>query len=367
MAWENEVALPWAPTGRISFSPIFGDRVYVVDQGTNFWRYDVTNRVWTALAPTPQTTPGVLEPWRIIASDDMNNPTTLWVRDLFLRRLARYVIATNIWTPTSFCPRYTRDITYINLVGAFAVGDIVTGAVTGATAEVTFDNGLWMRTTPLNDTDFLVGEQIAGFPSGATADVSVLGLTDNYYDIKTIVPLAADDIRVWGEMGTTNNGRCIRYTPSTDSWQVASSASTGVQVVWRGRSAGRNAAGTEVFAGEIGGAGWFYCRYDIPTDTYTMLFPPGFGVLIYACTYDSDKLWYVSGAFRQGYYDINLGNWNDDYFEADPDKDFGYGDYFGVRDNLVAIIAHARAAPPQLRTTGAFTPLVRTDPATGVT
>ncbi len=68
-------------------------------------------------------------------------------------------------------------ITYENLVGGpFQVAEIITGATSGTVGTVTaVDGGSVTVTYTVNHDDFIVGEEIEGGTSGATADILTVG------------------------------------------------------------------------------------------------------------------------------------------------------------------------------------------------
>lgn len=49
MDWETH-EIPFVPVTSLAFSNLIGDEVYVIDRGTNFYKYNFKNKVWTALA-----------------------------------------------------------------------------------------------------------------------------------------------------------------------------------------------------------------------------------------------------------------------------------------------------------------------------
>ncbi len=309
MAWTNEVALPWVPANHLYFSPIVNDRVYVIDNDVNFWLYDITNRQWTELAsPNFASTPtGLID--RSLALSP-NGTKLACVSEVTAnhrggKRIEVYTIATDTWVASS----QVQDM---------------------------FDQVPVLRATVIAGLVWADEDTIWCWAAEATA------LVKDY-------------------------ARCIRYVISTDTFTIFPILLNGTLVASSPRSAAINAAGTIVFGSVIGASVAQWYQYTIAGDAYALG-----GTLTagraFAFAADNDKLWYVdTTTLRQGYVDIADGSEHDNQFEENTDRDAGYGFYFGVKDNLDAIIAYARLAAPELMTAGRFLPLVQTLPATEIT
>lgn len=65
-----------------------------------------------------------------------------------------------------------ETLNYNSLVGIFQVGDVITGALSGATATIVTDDGSSQMTVTAISGVFQPGEQITGLPSGAFANLN---------------------------------------------------------------------------------------------------------------------------------------------------------------------------------------------------
>jgi len=72
MSWISETAVPFTITGQLFFSPVIGREVYVIDRGTNFWKYNLGTQQWTELASPNYT--GTYA-YRTLVPDSITNPT----------------------------------------------------------------------------------------------------------------------------------------------------------------------------------------------------------------------------------------------------------------------------------------------------
>ncbi|MBA7545851.1 hypothetical protein ES705_38229 [subsurface metagenome] len=178
-------------------------------------------------------------------------------------------------------------------------------------------------------------------------------------------------------------GKCVKYVISSDTWTqytnylfiLGHHATVGPTWYGRASCAAIKADGSVVYLGATGGAEetanyWTYGKYTVATDTYAArsALTTLSDEFIYA--YDKDKLWYyeAGGTCQQGYVDTADDSENDDQFTENTDRDAGYGLYCGIKDDLSRIIAHARAAAPELISeTTLVAPTVATDPATDIT
>jgi hypothetical protein len=160
MAWEFEEPLPFIPTGDLFFSPIFGDTIYVIDQGTNFASYNVATHAWTGLsAPTAGFTCQ-----RNLVPDDVNNPTRLFcisdsAGNLCGLRISTYTIGTDTWVDSPLAPDYNETLNGAPS-GVFIVGEIVLGAIMGATGYFISQSGPSINVTPNTFVRYQVGEMV---------------------------------------------------------------------------------------------------------------------------------------------------------------------------------------------------------------
>jgi len=277
--WVDEAELPFAPTGRLYFSPIVQDVVYIIDNGTNFCKYDLRTRAFTVLnSPTYNIGTNFCRNL-VISPDGLKIACVSEAADSYRggRRIEIYTIAGNSWIASSQVQ---------NMEGAETV---VAGLV-------------WAD----NDT-------IWTWASRATVAVKTYARCIKYVlstDIFTIYatllnggltycqPVSAGinaaGTIIYGNRIGANAYQWYKYTIASDSYAL------GGQL-----TAGR----TFAIATELGG----------------------------------DKLWYVTEAdYRQGYLKISDETEYDDRFPENSDRTATYGLDFGVMDNLRKIIAHAR-------------------------
>ncbi len=339
MAWIDEVALPFAPIVRIFLSPIIGNEVYVIDQETDFWKYNMATRAWTQLAsPNFGSTP---------AGRKFLNKTLAISPD---------------GTKLACCSE-----------GEYYTGGAESDKRMGGGYRVeiyTIATNVWVAS---QRTDFLIGI----YPAFTRA----LVWEDN------------DILWVWVTKGYATaqqinhnifHGKCVRYASPGDTWTAFANSFVILGRHWNGRSymgyaspAAIKADLSTVYLGATGGnsggnlaADYRWQKYTIATDTYLLNAPSLSPVTDRFCyAYNRDKLWYFErgGTCQQGYVDTADDSQNDDQFIENPDRDVSYGAYCGIKDDLSRIIAHARAAAPELMSeTTLGLPTVQTDPATEV-
>jgi len=343
--WLDEAELPFTPTGQIFFSPILGVEVYIIDQGTNFYKYNLATRVFTEL-----TAPNYAATYvqRTLVPDDVVNPTKLYcisdeAVDQYGRRISTYTIVGNSWADSPLCPYF--DFRLNNTPsGPFTVGERVLGGTSGATAWFYTQEAGFIGVVPETETEFQVGETVTGQTSGETLVVASIG-SQGGRTLKSIVYVDANTIYAWAGRpdgspeGGCNQGRCIKYDPTADGWEVFSENKIPADILFLAQAAAINSAGTIVYGGITGTV--FY-KYTIATDDYAEGGTLTAGRL-FAFAYGKEKLWYYRVAtYQQGYIDINDDSENDDRFPENPDRTATYGLYFGVKAGLRRIIAHAR-------------------------
>lgn len=332
MAWVFEEPLPFTPTGRIFFSPILNDVIYVIDQGTQFWKYNIVSHQWTLLAsPTYGcTVASQIHFNRTLAvSPDGTRLACISEGSLYGagapeqrrtgggRRVEFYTIATNTWTAS-------QQTTFL-----------INGRTTYARALVwENDDTLWVWC-------------VEGYANGATGNVW------DFY------------------------GKCVRYVPSTDTWTpfdwptlLLRRFNVGYPWTWYGlpRGAAIKNDGSEVYVG-CAYYDMYWKKYTVATNTYSALFSLN-PTDLFCYIYDRTRLWFFTAGStcQQGYLNTADDTLHYDQFTENIQRTAGYGGYGGVRSGASpAITAHARATPPELMSEGSFIPLVQTNPATGVT
>lgn len=130
----------------------------------SFQGFDGTNTLYV-LTPTLFSTT-----WSI---NQINNIKIKLIADGELH--LDYVQLNVVYTPSA-----TETIYYNTLTGTFAVGDVITGGSSGATATIVTDDGSGQMDVNNVNGVFIVDETITGVPSGATAVIitnTVSGLT----------------------------------------------------------------------------------------------------------------------------------------------------------------------------------------------
>ena len=114
MAWKNETALPFAITAALHFSPIVAGIVYLMDEGTNFYKYNLTTGIYTQL--TAPNYSAVNCNSTLTLSPDGLKLSTFTDRDGSLvnnsaRRIEIYTIATDTWVASAQAPNLTTGAT----------------------------------------------------------------------------------------------------------------------------------------------------------------------------------------------------------------------------------------------------------------
>lgn len=317
MAWRAEAAVPFAITGRLYFSPIIGEEIYVIDRGFNFYRYNFNSDLWTPLAP-PNFGSAAAGYWlyrslaispdgtRLACCSDCYMPGGLWPTSGG-RRIEIYDIATDVWTASDIMP-------------------VIDVGQRGLSRAVVWQN---------NDL------------------IWIWAVRSNY---------TATDVF----------GKCIEYVPSTDTFTVhAQVANYGVGAgsAWFGNGgAAIRADNSFVSAGGTGGA-YYYFDYNVGADVYSRrggIIGPFWETFAHAD--DRNRLWFTRNANgRQGYIDVETYAIHYDIFTENPERDAGFGVSFGVTGNLANIIAYAKNSFPRIMSADHFLPTVQTDPATEVT
>jgi len=247
MAWISETAVPFTITSQLFFSPIIGQEVYVIDRGTNFWKYNLATKQWTELTSPNYTAPYA---YRTLVPDDVASPTKLYCPSEYSSagdnrgdsiRLSVYNIAGNSWADSTPILPYTLQLNVSDKTG-FQVGEIVQGNSSGATAfirSIGVDN---LNVTPQTDTRFTQAEEVEGQTSGAITTLwgggHSFGSSPSWayggaQNIKSIIYKDATHIYCWqANYGYHPSGqyyysdaRCVCYNPTADTWEAFSANS----------------------------------------------------------------------------------------------------------------------------------------------
>ena len=105
MAWINEEALPFTVTTSVYFSPIVSDVVYILDRGTEFWKYNLTTKIYTKLTSPTYSGENVYRTLAIspdgtkiavVSEGAASEPNG--------RRIEIFTISSNSWTASSQAP-----------------------------------------------------------------------------------------------------------------------------------------------------------------------------------------------------------------------------------------------------------------------
>jgi len=294
--WELEESVPFTITGTLYFSPVVNGEVYVIDAGTNFYKYNIITNQWSRLPSPNYSAPGFT--YRNLALSP-NGTKLACCSDGYTaagvfptsggRRIEIYNIATNTWTASSSLPTI-----------------------------------------------------IATIPGLARA----------------LVWIDEDTIWVWAirQNGTASgwNGKCIKYTVSTDTFTVYTADSPWFSYLLSDSmyaySAAISSDGNAVFMSVIGWD-YYWLLYNVAADSYTQYGGAGPTVFWQSMAYaaDRNRLWFTNDTTgRQGYLDANDRSLYHDIYLTNPERDTGYGIRFGVRSDLARIIAYARSSAPEL-------------------
>ena len=298
--WAFEEDLPFTETSVLYFSPIIGDEVYIIDRGTNFWKYNLVTRVYTQLASPAYT-------------------------------------AENVYRTLAVSPDGTK-------LACITKGGAIYDDIIGARIEFyNIAGNTWSASSP---APYGVGQPLG-----------------QWGGLKSIVWADNDTIWAWCVVAGTSTGfgKCIKYVLSTDTWTVYASAtpdqgSGGFQA----RCAAIKSDSSVVFGGHFN-FGDRYCKYTIATDTYTFAFlTPGGGNENFVWTYDKDKLWYAKTDqnYRLGYLDVDAeAQTYPASFPANLDQEAGYWTFYsGISDDATNVISYCHSTNPKLQSYGVQSP-----------
>lgn len=295
--WGLEADLPFTLTGQPYFSPIIEEVpnifiVYIIDSGTNFWKYNLTEKEWTKLASP--TYSGASAAFRNLSLNPLGTKLACISECTDSqrggRRIEIYTISSDTWAASGQVPNMDDEV---------------------PTSQTTVVQGLvWA-------------------------------------DANTIWCWASRAIAAYKDYT-----RCIKYSVSSNTFTIYSALLSGLYYA-SPVNAAINAAGTIIYGSRIGVSDLStalrgYCKYTIATDTYDNT-----GILTsgrnFAGATDRDKLWYVTDAtYRQGYIDTADDSENDNQFVTNTDREAGYGGQYGVSDDGTTIVAYARSTAPEL-------------------
>lgn len=329
VVWRDEAPLPFTPDGQIFFSSIIGNEVYVIDQGYHFYKYNLKTRVWTELT-----------------SPNYGGTSATWDND-----------------PTKF-GGFNRTL---------AISP--DGKKLACCSEGVYYTG-GSFSTPRNIGGMRIEIYTIATNSWSASKQVDFNINDQQARTRAIVWEDNDILWVWccqrySTSYQTNLyigwGKCVKYTISIDTWTpyttsyVAIGRFTGTGLTRYGAQscAAIKADKSEVYIGAAGGGvnppGYTvyhasdrrWCRYIVADDEYWHADIYVYDKFCFA--YDRDKLWYYGAGddCRQGYIDTADNSANDDQFEENTDRDAGYGQYCGISDDLLIIIAHARSPAPE--------------------
>ena len=327
MSWISDVAVPFTITGTLYFSPIINGEVYVIDQGSNFYKYNLATREWTELASPA---------YGVVGRSDR-----------FFRTLAL--------SPDGTTLACTSDGKWQVKAGYPA------NVKTGGGSRIEFYD--------------IVG----GTWSASKATDFYFGLADNRAYVRSMVWEDDDTLWVWVIQGYRSASgwqiQCVKYVKSTDTWTKYASSFQDTSIYSYGINCGNGGSAIKadksvVYGGRTGPySSYLYTKYTIATDLYAH---HGLVTLTdeFCHIYDRDKLWFyeAAGTGQQGYIDVEDDAEHDDQFTENTDVEAGYGAHAGVSDDLLEIIVYAKSTPPELMSEFAIiAPTVTTDPATEVT
>ena len=379
MAWKAAASVPFVVTGSLFFSPIFGTRVYVIDQGLHFYSYTLGTKAWSLLA-SPNFT--LSDGQRTLVPDSISSPTRLYCISQTIGnqaglRISTYTIASNSWSDSPMCPSWDMRLSGIPS-GAFVAGEQVVGGTSGATGWFFAQGADYIDVYPGDELSFQVGELVTGTVSGQTVVVTGTWSSGGNCILKSLVYVNPTTIYVWAGrrdgtgVGNCNQGKCIRYNPGAGAPPyftvfpaVGSSVFGTAAATFVAKAAAINGAGTVVYGGDVRFSGR-YCTYTIAIDTYALPAPAASGSYIDVC--DPLRLWYrhfVGGGgwehIRFGYYLISANTFYDSHWEGNSART--QTPQSGVSGN-VAVIDQATNINPMAYSNGVLIPTVQTNPAT---
>lgn len=284
--WSLEAGLPWTRYSQLFFSPIIEEVpgvwvVYIIDRGTNFWKYNITTKEW----------------------QELSSPT--------------YVTATG----SSGLGTIDRNL-YLSPNGTklACVSDATNNHRGGKRVEIyTIATDTWAASEQVQNMDD---------ETPASQATTIAGLV--WADESTIWCWAAQ-----ARTGVKDYARCIKYSVG-GIFTIYAALLNGGLVHSSPQSAAINAAGTVIYGSVIGATVQEWYKYTIATDTYA-----SGGTLTsgraFAFASDRDKLWYFdTTTIRQGYIDTADDSENDNQFAQNADTLIGY--HFGVSDDATYII-----------------------------
>lgn len=277
--WRDEAELPFAPTGRLFFSPVVSDVVYIIDSGTNFCKYNLRTRLFTVLNSPTYNIGNNFCRNLVISPDGLKIACVSEAADDYRggKRIEIYTIAGNSWIASS----QVQD-----MEGA---GTVVAGLVWAD------NNTIW---TWASEATVLVKDYARCIKYVLSTDIFTMYATLLNGGLSYCQPVSAGinaaGTIIYGNRIGANVYQWYEYTIASDSYALGGPL-----------TAGR----TFAIATELGG----------------------------------DKMWYVTEAdYRQGYLDISDDSEYDNRFPENPDRTATYGLAFGVQEDLRRIIAHAR-------------------------
>ncbi|MBA7529936.1 hypothetical protein ES705_22135 [subsurface metagenome] len=291
-AWEFESPVPFTQDIFLYFSPLIKNvfdqlEVYVIDQGTHFWKYNLKTKQWAELS-SPN--------YELYSAGGGGG---------FNRSLAVSPDGTKL----------------------ACISDGIDDTRGGKRIEVYNIAGDSWAASP-------VSPDVQAYASV----VSGLVWEDN------------DKIWCWASKASAaakTYCKCINYVPSTTTWTQYATVCSGLSYV-QAPSAAIKADSSIVFGGYIGASSRAYCKYTVAGDSYDFASEMTAGT-VPATAADRSRLWsFNTTTGRQGYLQISDETLHDDIFAENTDRLVYFGDRLGVNEDADSIIAESRNVVPKV-------------------
>jgi len=214
--WNFETAAPWTYVTGPFFSPIIKNainqmEVYVIDFGTNFWKYNIDTKHWTKLASPNYTGTGCSR--QLAFSPDgakLACTSEQYPGADGGRRISIYTIATDTWTDSSQCPQIAGNDAYVRSL-VWQDNNTIWAWAKRAQVNHTFQ---CKKYTPSTDTwTSFANTFLSGYATGTPAAIKADG-----------------SVVFGGGIGAAIQNYC-KYTVATDTYDAAGTIGAGRQPI----------------------------------------------------------------------------------------------------------------------------------------
>ena len=236
--WTFEQGLPWTFTGTLYFSPITTDGiVYVIDRGTQFWKYNMGTKQWTKLASPNYSAENCYRSLVLNGTDELWCISDGAASEPSGRRLSRYVISTDTWADSSQAPN-------------------MTGAYTANIKSFVFSNTdtIWAWVRGTGNTRFQVYRYVISTATWTvfTAETGVIGGTGRLAAINaagTIIYGTDLGTGIWGYTIATDAYASVIAMQAGFAWTYANQPSGNDALLWYFRSSNQRYGYRDIDAG----------------------------------------------------------------------------------------------------------------------